>query len=601
MNSRLQASADFDSHPFKWMSNLMHSGVAENMSRVDHLSPSSVPQLQTSGGVRHGFGLLYGAAGLPIGSSLSFRLGQPSSSSDSKGSSVTACTAATSTMLMGEEYSTDLGLDLDLNLGIEKYPTRKNPSFLSEKDLELSLCTGSLESDITEISSSPPVVQVRKELAPPLLTPPMPSFPRNLSSPFGFLANKSTVSCTSGITKKLRSSSSSNTRKCQVEGCNKGARGASGRCISHGGGRRCQRPGCSKGAEGRTPYCKAHGGGRRCEHLGCTKSAEGRTYFCIAHGGGRRCDREGCTKAARGKSGRCIRHGGGKRCQMEGCSRSAEGLSGLCISHGGGRRCQFPGGCSKGAQGSTDFCKAHGGGKRCTYPGCGKGAEGSTLFCKGHGGGKRCLFEGGGVCTKSVHGGTNFCVAHGGGKRCAMPECTRSARGRTAFCVRHGGGKRCSAPDCGKSAQGSTEFCKAHGGGTRCSWGLLDNQCGTACIALTRGTTGLCALHNGMMQDKKVHGGAAAAAGSGMSGLEVDQPGNTNESGLTADDVSMDMRTDASDVMMGFGLPSNTFPVVSSVAAADPEGRVHGGSLMTILTGRSTRGEESVVVPPGWI
>ncbi|KAK8453154.1 hypothetical protein SEVIR_5G238300v4 [Setaria viridis] len=275
------------------------------------------------------------------------------------------------------------------------------------------------------------------------------------------------------------------------------ARGASGRCIAHGGGRRCQKPGCQKGAEGRTIYCKAHVGGRRCQFLGCTKSAEGRTDHCIAHGGGHRCSHEGCSRAARGKSGLCIKHGGGKRCQKENCTKSAEGHSGLCIAHGGGRRGQFPDG-TKGAQGSTKFCKAHGGGKRCTFLGCTRGAEGSTAFCKGHGGGKRCAFQGGGVCPKSVLGGTQYCVAHGGGKRCAISGCTMSARGRTEYCVRHGGGKRCKFEGCGKSAQGSTDFCKAHGGGKRCSWGQVDSSSGAGaqpCDRLARGKSGLCLFH----------------------------------------------------------------------------------------------------------
>lgn len=107
-------------------------------------------------------------------------------------------------------------------------------------------------------------------------------------------------------------------KKCRFKGCSKGARGASGLCIAHGGGQRCQKPGCYKGAESRTAYCKAHGGGRRCMQLGCTKSAEGKTDHCIAHGGGRRCGYNSCPKAARGKSGRCIKHGGGKRCAVEG-------------------------------------------------------------------------------------------------------------------------------------------------------------------------------------------------------------------------------------------------------------------------------------------
>ncbi|PIA47898.1 hypothetical protein AQUCO_01400476v1 [Aquilegia coerulea] len=284
-------------------------------------------------------------------------------------------------------------------------------------------------------------------------------------------------------------------RKCKFDGCSKGARGASGLCIAHGGGQRCQKPGCNKGAESRTAYCKAHGGGRRCQTLGCTKSAEGKTDYCIAHGGGRRCGHPGCSKAARGRSGLCIRHGGGKRCKVEGCTRSAEGQAGLCISHGGGRRCQYLE-CTKGAQGSTAYCKAHGGGKRCIFAGCTKGAEGSTPLCKGHGGGKRCLHDGGGICPKSVHGGTDYCVAHGGGKRCAVPDCTKSARGRTDFCVRHGGGKRCRFENCGKSAQGSTDFCKAHGGGKRCSWGQ-----GT-CEKFARGKSGLCAAHGSMVQEK---------------------------------------------------------------------------------------------------
>uniref|UniRef100_A0A1J3CFL9 Putative WRKY transcription factor 19 n=1 Tax=Noccaea caerulescens TaxID=107243 RepID=A0A1J3CFL9_NOCCA len=289
----------------------------------------------------------------------------------------------------------------------------------------------------------------------------------------------------------------SNPKKCKFMGCGKGARGAYGLCIGHGGGQRCQKAGCNKGAESKTTFCKAHGGGKRCQHLGCTKSAEGKTDFCISHGGGRRCGfPEGCTKAARGKSGLCIKHGGGKRCRIEGCTRSAEGQAGLCISHGGGRRCQSSG-CTKGAQGSTNYCKAHGGGKRCIFAGCTKGAEGSTPLCKAHGGGKRCMFDGGGICPKSVHGGTSFCVAHGGGKRCVVAGCTKSARGRTDCCVKHGGGKRCKSVGCEKSAQGSTDFCKAHGGGKRCSWGG-----DWKCEKFARGKSGLCAAHNSMSQEK---------------------------------------------------------------------------------------------------
>ncbi|CAN8264363.1 unnamed protein product [Cochlearia groenlandica] len=300
-----------------------------------------------------------------------------------------------------------------------------------------------------------------------------------------------------GISATSSQHRTTNPKKCKFMGCGKGARGASGLCIGHGGGQRCQKAGCNKGAESKTTFCKAHGGGKRCQHLGCTKSAEGKTDLCISHGGGRRCGfPDGCLKAARGKSGLCIKHGGGKRCRIEECTRSAEGQAGLCISHGGGRRCQSSD-CRKGAQGGTNYCKSHGGGKRCIFAGCTKGAEGSTPLCKAHGGGKRCMFDEGGICPKSVHGGTSFCVAHGGGKRCVVSGCTKSARGRTDCCVKHGGGKRCKFLNCEKSAQGSTDFCKAHGGGKRCSWGGDWN-----CEKFARGRSGLCAAHNSMSQDK---------------------------------------------------------------------------------------------------
>uniref|UniRef100_A0A1D1ZK21 Putative WRKY transcription factor 19 n=1 Tax=Anthurium amnicola TaxID=1678845 RepID=A0A1D1ZK21_9ARAE len=389
-------------------------------------------------------------------------------------------------------------------------------------------------------------------------------------------------------------------KKCRFKGCFKGARGASGLCIAHGGGQRCYKPGCNKGSESRTAYCKAHGGGRRCQQLGCTKSAEGMTDFCIAHGGGRRCGHPGCKKAARGRSGLCIRHGGGKRCTVAGCTGSAEGKAGLCISHGGGRRCQFPG-CHKGAQGSTMHCKAHGGGRRCIFEGCTKGAEGSTPLCKGHGGGKRCLYEGGGVCAKSVHGGTDYCVAHGGGKRCAVAGCTKSARGRTDCCVKHGGGKRCKSEGCGKSAQGSTDFCKAHGGGKKCSWGQ-------GCEKFARGKNGLCAAHGSMVisQQEQEAGKSSSLIGPGLfHGLlsaSVTTVSVYNEYSSSAVSTPSDCCIESSDSMgrrqvlippqvlvpLSMKSASTSFGLVGGDRSSGfvvPEGRVHGGGLMSLFGG----------------
>ena len=653
-------AANHSANAFKIFSNSMQvqgSGAdyygTDTILRLD--SPgSSIPScMLSSKGTKRKWDLIDGSMGQRVGSSLSLGLGLSTSSSDSKGSSAIACTAMSSAKDIDEESSMDIDLDFTLHLGCEKVQSLKKPVSSNLKtmdlqpkfDLELSLLTGPCESDITSVHRSPSPLQLNMEMPlvfsgtqnteegstscnwkPGIV---LPSLKTSLNTGTGFLLNqdakqfdhrpivqdllstgpKSSVTCTSGLTQHQQLvHRTSNTKICQVEGCGKGARGASGRCISHGGGRRCQKPGCHKGAEGRTVYCKAHGGGRRCEYLGCTKSAEGRTDFCIAHGGGRRCSHESCSRAARGKSGLCIRHGGGKRCQRENCTKSAEGLSGLCISHGGGRRCHAPE-CTKGAQGSTMFCKAHGGGKRCTAPGCTKGAEGSTPFCKGHGGGKRCTFQGGGVCTKSVHGGTNFCVAHGGGKRCAVPGCTKSARGRTDHCVRHGGGKRCKFEGCGKSAQGSTDFCKAHGGGKRCSWGHPGSEYGIhpdgPCNSFARGKTGLCALHSGQVHDKRVHGGVSL-------GSVVQDPRSTRpdelKQVLLGKDMDMGMMrmgsTSLSTAALRTGSDFKQYELASTHVSAEegshlpmsvavPEGRVHGGSLMAMLAGSSDRGSSS--------
>ncbi|KAG9132899.1 hypothetical protein Leryth_014836 [Lithospermum erythrorhizon] len=434
---------------------------------------SPTPFMPSQKGIKRKWSGISDSSGKLAGLPLCLRLGNSSSSSDSKGSSATACTSISSAKELDEESSMDLELDFSLNIGTEKVPSpnakgslnlhSKSTGAWPEVDLELSLSSGTVESDITTHGTNfiqseniakqnltVGALHVDNESAS-LAGQPKHAFPSSSSVQnglAGYLLNHGVSGSNELTTSKDLSSSvitsptsmvtfssgtadshqqrNGSTKQCQFLGCVKGARGASGLCIAHGGGRRCQRPGCHKGAEGRTAFCKAHGGGRRCEFLGCTKSAEGRTDFCIAHGGGRRCCHEGCTRAARGKSGLCIRHGGGKRCQKDNCTKSAEGLSGLCISHGGGRRCQYPE-CSKGAQGSTMFCKAHGGGKRCTFLGCTKGAEGSTPFCKGHGGGKRCSFQRGGVCPKSVHGGTLF-IFYGGSKGNVVPDCTKECR-----------------------------------------------------------------------------------------------------------------------------------------------------------------------------
>nr|XP_043639380.1 uncharacterized protein LOC122610452 [Erigeron canadensis] len=555
----------------------------DTVLRLD--SPGSLnSSVLNSKGVKRKWSLRDGSVDPEGGLPLSLWVGHSSSSSDSKESSATGCTTMSSYKETDCEESTmDLDLEFSLHLGSDKAPLKKKTSgihklslHIEDQDgLELSLSSTPAESDISNVQPNYVFEDMNKgSVSSSVVTIPT-----------------SSVTCFSGVVRQHNRNSS--TKICQFDGCEKGARGASGRCISHGGGRRCQKLECHKGAEGRTAFCKAHGGGRRCEFLGCTKSAEGHTDYCIAHGGGRRCSHEACTRAARGKSGLCIRHGGGKRCQMVNCTKSAEGLSGLCISHGGGRRCQFPA-CTKGAQGSTMYCKAHGGGKRCTFEGCNKGAEGSTPYCKGHGGGKRCAFEGDEACSKSVHGGTLYCVAHGGGKRCVVPECTRSARGRTDCCVRHGGGKRCKSEGCGKSAQGSTDFCKAHGGGKRCSWGQPGSEYGRSdemCNLFARGKNGLCTSHGALVQDNRVHGGATLRT------LVRD----------TTEDMNIDTNVMVSSHFSGCGWQRLGVPEGSSAGQGPPmvsEGRVHGGSLLALLARNSADTSDQAKVnmmPQKWI
>uniref|UniRef100_A0A0A9D0K9 WRKY19-like zinc finger domain-containing protein n=1 Tax=Arundo donax TaxID=35708 RepID=A0A0A9D0K9_ARUDO len=572
----------------------------------------------------------------PENSLLTLGLGRSTSLSDnSKVSSPTACTMSPSLVKeTDEESSIDLGLNFDLCLGHDMVHHHKKsagaehvPSASGPKlDLQLSLSTGSPESAVTIASTASlnvhdgletilpnSVTDIAGKQSEPsswFFGPSMPSSSYASEATHSFslpmttqmvddpspdvssaitASVKSLAACTSGVANPHKHNT--NTKCCQFPGCEKGARGASGHCIAHGGGRRCQKPGCQKGAEGRTIYCKAHGGGRRCQFLGCTKSAEGRTDHCIAHGGGRRCSQEGCSRAARGKSGLCIKHGGGKRCQRENCKRSAEGYSGLCISHGGGRRCQFPE-CTKGAQGSTKFCKAHGGGKRCTFLGCTKGAEGSTSFCKGHGGGKRCSYQGGGVCPKSVHGGTQYCVAHGGGKRCSVSGCTKSARGRTEYCVRHGGGKRCKFEGCAKSAQGSTDFCKAHGGGKRCSWGQDGSSFGVGgppCDKFARSKIGLCAAHSALIEDHCVHGGGSL--GPAIKQFTTDAKPDEMKAAAAKGDV--DMANGDGEAFTGWrdsGLDNSAHHpsvLMPSSITPFPEGRVHGRGLLALLSART--------------
>ena len=87
-------------------------------------------------------------------------------------------------------------------------------------------------------------------------------------------------------------------RKCDMENCTRGSRGASGKFGEHGGGQRCEEAGCGKLARSKSAMCGEHGAGPRCEEAGCGKLARSKSAICGEHGGGPRCEEASCGKFA---------------------------------------------------------------------------------------------------------------------------------------------------------------------------------------------------------------------------------------------------------------------------------------------------------------
>ena len=163
--------------------------------------------------------------------------------------------------------------------------------------------------------------------------------------------------------------------------------------------------------------------------------------------------------------------------------------------------------------------------------------------------------------------------------------------------MKHGGGKRCKIDNCGKSAQGSTDFCKAHGGGKRCTWR-------TGCEKFARGKSGLCAAHGTLMTKQQEHGvvkNGGSMIGPGLfSGIVASSTtaasSMTNEhssSISTASDCDGTVRSQAM-IPPQVLVPRSMMPSSSSEPTVDggreggrvvPEGRVHGGGLLSLLGG----------------
>jgi len=125
--------------------------------------------------------------------------------------------------------------------------------------------------------------------------------------------------------------------KCSVKTCYDECLDDKKFCLKHLN-KACSYPDCGKTRLGPL-FCIRHGGGKRCEFEGCIKGASGSigggARFCITHGGGRRCKVDNCKSTAK-KNGLCSTHGGRYECLVSGCRRSSHGPSKLCTLHGGG-------------------------------------------------------------------------------------------------------------------------------------------------------------------------------------------------------------------------------------------------------------------------
>ncbi|KAF3448642.1 hypothetical protein FNV43_RR09355 [Rhamnella rubrinervis] len=604
-------TANYASNAFKILGNSMKVGGPGVENCTDTIlrltsSGSSIPLMSSSKGTKRKWSLIDSSMGQQVASSLSLGLGRSSSSSDSKGSSATACTTMSSAKETDEESSMDLELDFTLHLGNEKLPSPKKLGNSNLKavelqpkvGLELSLSTGPSESEITNVHPNSTSLQSGMEMP--------------LSVGGGQSADEGSTSCRwkpGIILQPLQTSSSPGDRFHSKQVPKHIDPAPIFQDLSSTILRRHVR---LKDVEREPEVLLAA------------------AYPMVAVVGVRNQDatrvlRAGqCTATANSLGGRCIAHGDAVMMvalelpeENRGCAsgmvaardvnkktvQRVQKASQVFVSHMEVVAAAKLWDAQKGHREAQCFARHMVGESDALLQGAQR-----CRVCKGHGG---CV-----ACTKSVHGGTNFCVAHGGGKRCAMPECTKSARGRTDYCVRHGGGKRCKFEGCGKSAQGSTDFCKAHGGGKRCSWGHPGSEFGSQptgpCNSFARGKTGLCALHSGILQDKRVHGGITL--GPLVQDPKIGKPEKLKEA-VVGEEMNVDIMKMGSSIETSAGgtcFDMKFGPFTGSFSVG--EGRVHGGShfikVGSVLGTSSSRwsviGEmseptKSYVMPQKWM
>ena len=270
---------------------------------------------------------------------------------------------------------------------------------------------------------------------------------------------------------------------------------------------KCQFEGCGK-IRLKGGFCSQHGGGRKCESEGCTKGAAGGTAFCISHGGGKRCEEPDCNKLVR-KQGFCVLHCGKhgiivqtKMCLENDCEKQAY-KKGYCCHHARlhglyeineSGMCKFPG-CTKYSQ-KKGFCKMHGkeagvifvSRSVCLMPDCDLISE-RKGYCMKHirelgidSNYRKCKIEGCGKHQKSNGGG--FCTLHAredgvmepltGSKSnptdriCLEEGCEVHILATKKYCKQHNRERnlsdhaRCAHEGCDKQQQKGMGYCIAH-------------------------------------------------------------------------------------------------------------------------------------------
>ena len=158
--------------------------------------------------------------------------------------------------------------------------------------------------------------------------------------------------------------------------------------------------------------------------------------------------------------------------------------------------------------------------------------------------------------------------------------------------MKHGGGKRCKVENCGKSAQGSTDFCKAHGGGKRCNWGE------GKCEKFARGKSGLCAAHCTLVRGREASRGGMIGAGLFHGLVSLDKARSSSGGSVITDSTNSVERAAKRQklippqVLVPLSMkakpaeqPERSSGGGRSVDLIGPEGRVHGGGLLSLLGG----------------